>query len=290
MSELLPPEVLRLAIAGAEPAWAAPVEWDAKRLTEIARASALDDWTPLKKVYSLRGRERLEGAQIYHDRQYGAPPMAVGRTPMVTGRVARRTGWYVAINGLPLRNRGQILLFTTVRRAQRAAVLGAEALAWHRVFSLALPAALQAGELLKLSDEHDPVLTAKGVAHLTPRYLATRHALGTDDGLIMRGKIEGTVTSSPMKALARATQELFGSILAVESEYYDTKPPSLTFNSADYPGIDLAAAKAAIDKVLARLDELHDGDYEREIQRERQELFDSVERQVALREPGNRHA
>jgi hypothetical protein len=106
----------------------------------------------------------------------------------------------------------------------------------------------------------------------------------------MRGKIEGTVTSSPMKALARATQGLFGSILAVESEYYDTKPPSLMFNSADYPGIDLAAAKAAIDKVLARLDELHDGDYEREIQRERQELFDSVERQVALREPGNRHA
>jgi hypothetical protein len=202
---------------------------------------------------------------------------------MATGRVGRKNVWFAAVNGLPLRHCGRIVLFATVKRAQRAAVLSAAFFCWDRIFRLALPAALQAGELLKLSDEHDPELTARGVAHLTPQYLAIRHALGVDDELIMRGKIEGVVTHSPLKALARATQELFGALVVVDSEYHNTKPPTLTFNSADYPDIDIARAKGAIDKILARLDELHDGDYERELRDGRDALFAAVERGQALR-------
>jgi hypothetical protein len=107
--------------------------------------------------------------------------------------------------------------------------------------------------------------------------------LGVDDELIMRGKINGVVTHSPLKALARATQELFGAILVADSEFYHGAIPSLTFYPEHYPGIDLAAAKRAIDRVLARLDELHDGDYERELRDEREELFAAVERGQALR-------
>jgi hypothetical protein len=145
-------------------------------------------------------------------------------------------------------------------------------LAWHRVFSLALPAALQAGELLKLSDTHDPVKTARGEAHLTPRYAAIRHALENN---------------SPLRALATATSRLFGAIVVVDEEY-DT-PPTLTFYQSEFPVVDLAATKMMIDEVLERLDELHDADYERERREEFEQLCAAVERGQALREPENRH-
>jgi hypothetical protein len=282
MSEELPPEVLRLAISGAEPSWAERVEHDARQLTAIAKASALHGWTPLEEVYSKdmlrRGRSRLEGAQLNHEAQYDGPILAVAKTPIVTGRVARRIAWYSVVDGLPLRHRGQIVLFATVKRAQKAAALAAAFLAWHRIFSLALPAAQQAGELMKLSDAGEP--------YFTPRRLAIRKTLGMDDGLIMRGLVEGRVdTNSPLRLLAAATGRLFGALVVAQDEY-DT-PPSLTFNSADYLGVDLAAAKSVIEGALARLDEMHDSDFERERREEFEELCAAVERGVAL--PGNQH-
>src|ERR1700731_2439915 len=130
MSEL-PPEILRLALSGAEPLWAEPVEWAAQRLTEIARAANLSSWTPISEVYRV-GRSRLEGAQLHHEAKYGAPPLAVGRTAMATGRIARRDAFFAAVDGLPLRHRGKIVLFSTDKPARRAAVLTAAALAWHQ--------------------------------------------------------------------------------------------------------------------------------------------------------------
>jgi hypothetical protein len=273
MSEELPPEIIALALPNAEPLWAEPVEWAAQRLTEIARAANPSSWTPLSEVYRV-GRSRLEGAQIHHEAQYGAPPLAVGRTAMATERVARKNAWFSVVDGLLLRHAGRIVLFSTDKRARRAAVLGAAALAWHEVFTLARAASLQAGELMKLRDEGEP--------YLTPRRLAIRKTLGMDDGLIMRGLVEGMVDSnhSPLRLLAAAASRLFGATLVVEYEF--ETPPSLTFNSADYPGVDLAAAKSVIEGVLARLDEMHDCDFERERREEFEELCAAVERHAAV--------
>jgi hypothetical protein len=102
-----------------------------------------------------------------------------------------------------------------------------------------------------------------------------------DDGLIMRGLVEGMVdTNSPLRLLAAAVSRLFGAILVAEYEF--DAPPTLTFYPSEFPGVDLTAAKSVIEGVLERLDELHDGGYERALRDERAELFAAVERHAAV--------
>lgn len=253
----LPPEIVALAMHDTQPIHGTiDFEIAASELNEIAASQHLDDWVTIHPMVGI-GKSRLSEVRIQHRRT--APPLVVG---LVKAAGWLRHGWFAAVNGAPLRH-DRTLLFSTAEQAQRAAVMGAAFGGWHRVMSYARAAGEQALELMQLSDQHDAGLLARGIAHLTPRYEASRRALGIDDELIREGLIAGEIdNSSPLRVLVAATADLYGVTRVAEQEFRGENL-SLTFRADDYPGVDCTAAVTVIKGVLARVAQMNTPEWQR---------------------------